>query len=241
MLTKLIQQPIVKITLLTGALAIVFAYGLLVGKYRIFPYQQVVSVKEYISPNPYVISTHAERQVQMFEVFGKDADLVFIGDSHTEFGMWNEHFPTHSVTNRGIFADTTDNVLERMDTILSTNAKTAYVMLGVNDVLVGTSIEDIISNYREIVDTLKSNNIEVIMQSTVQCHIHRCAQDKIDNVNILNERLEKLAEDEAIDFVHLEGLSDQTGLSDEMTYDGIHLTPDGYKVWLSQIAEHLEN
>lgn len=239
LISKLVRHPLTKLALYIVVILAVFAYGLLVGRYKIFPYQQVVSLKEKINPNPFVTSTHDERQVQLFEVFGNRADLVLIGDSHTEFGMWSEYFTSRTIANRGIFADTTGDVLARMDTILSSNPKTAYVMLGVNDIFEELSIEEIIINYQEIVSILKSNNIEVIVQSIVQCHSHRCAQDKIAQINTLNERLEKLAKDEAIDFLYLEGLSNQTGLTDEMTYDGIHLTAAGYKLWLSHIAEHL--
>jgi len=128
-----------------------------------------------------------------------------------------------------------------MDTILSTNPKIAYVMLGINDIFGEIPIEEIIENYQEIVSVLKSNGIEVIIQSTVQCHAHYCSQDLVAKVNVLNERLENMAEDEAIDFLNLDGLSSQTGLADEMTYDGIHLNAAGYQVWLSKIEEHLGN
>jgi len=128
-----------------------------------------------------------------------------------------------------------------METILSTNPTVAYVMLGINDIYGEISNEEIIENYQQIVGVLKSNGIEVIIQSTVQCHSHYCSQDSVAKVNVLNERLENLAKDEAIEFLYLDGLSDQTGLADEMTYDGIHLTAAGYQVWLSQIAEHLGN
>jgi len=240
LLIRLVRQPIVMVVLHMMILLSVFAYGILVGRFEFFPYQQINSLKDAISPSPYADNVRSERQVRMFEVFGNDADIVFVGDSHTEFGMWDEYFPASTIANRGVHSNTTDDVLARMDSILSLNPKVAYVMLGINDILEGRSIETIIENYQAIVSALKSDDIEVIIQSTVQCHSHYCAQSKIAEVNALNERLEKWAKDEAIDFLYLDGLSAQTGLANEMTYDGIHLTAAGYKVWLSQIAAHLE-
>jgi len=241
LLMKLVRQPKFKVALGAMIILIAFVYGILVGRYKIFPYQQVDSIMELISPSPYASFPRPERQVQMFKVFGNDADIVFIGDSHTEFGMWDEYFPTRTIANRGVHSNTTGDVLARMDTILSTNATVAYVMLGINDIFVEFPLVEIIENYREIIRVLKNNDIEVIIQSTVQCHSHYCAQDTITKVNALNERLEKLAKDEDIDFLNLGGLSDHKGLVDEMTYDGIHLTAVGYQVWLSKIAEHIGN
>jgi len=212
LLFNLLRHPLVMVLLHIVVLLMAFMYGILVGRYEVFPHQQIVALKERISPHPYEVTTYAERK----------------------------HFPTRSITNRGIVSDTTSHVLARMDTILSTNPKVAFVMVGVNDILVDVPIEEIVANYQEIVNILKNNGIEVIMQSTVQCHANRCGQSRIANVNILNERLEKLAQDEAIEFIHLEGLSDPTGLTDEMTYDGIHLTAVAYKDWLSIISERIK-
>ena len=52
-------------------------------------------------------------------------DWVFIGDSITERGQWHELFTDVIVANRGIGHDITTGVLNRIDTIVNTEAKLA--------------------------------------------------------------------------------------------------------------------
>ena len=229
--------PLLLTCLLLLLVLVSFTYGLLVGKNQIFPFQLIASAKQSISPSPYETSTHRERRVTLFDTITGQSDIVFIGDSHTEYGLWTSPFPNQSVANRGIQEDTTDDVLKRINSILATEPNQAFLMLGVNDILTGVALEKIIENYSELVQTLKSNNIDVVIQSTVQCHVSLCGSNKIESVNALNEQLVQLSANENLRFLPLGKLSESQGLATSLTFDGLHLTPEGYQIWISALNQ----
>jgi len=69
-----------------------------------------------------------------------DYDIVFIGDSLTDSAEWEDLFPSSNIANRGIGGDRTNGVLKRMNSIYSTNASKAFIMLGINDLKFGSNI-----------------------------------------------------------------------------------------------------
>ena len=227
--------PLLLTCLLLLLVLVSFTYGLLVGKNQIFPFQVIASAKQFISPSPFKSTTHRERRVKLFDTVTGQTDIVFIGDSHTEYGLWTSPFPTQSVANRGIQEDTTADVLKRIDSILATKPNQVFLMLGVNDILTGVAVEKIVENYSELVQTLTNNNINVVIQSTVQCHVSLCGSDKIKSVNALNEQLAQLTADEGLRFLPLGKLSESQGLATSLTFDGLHLTPEGYQIWISAL------
>jgi len=239
-LRSVYQRPLFTCILLAVLIA-AFAYGLLVHKYKFFPYQLIASINQLVNPSPYGTSTHKQRRTQLFETVGGKTDIVFIGDSHTELGLWNEVFPDTSVANRGINEDTTADVLSRLDSIIRLKPRQAFLMLGVNDVLTGMEIEETMKNYRNIVYSLKQSNIDIVIQSTVQCHLSLCGHENIESVNALNDALMQLSVKEDLHYLYLESLSDSTGLATPLTYDGIHLTPEGYQIWINTLNQFLAN
>ena len=85
------------------------------------------------------------------------------------------------------------------------------------------------------------SNIEVFIQSTIQCEKSVCGNLKVELVNELNIGLEELASKNEANFIHLRDLSSTRGLDSKYTYDGIHLTTEGYIYWTRIIAPILAN
>lgn len=77
------------------------------------------------------------------------ADVVFLGGSITEYGLWNEWFRELSVANRGIAGDTTRGVLRRMGTAVGTQ-RVVSLLIGTNDLAVGTRPEALSANVTRI-------------------------------------------------------------------------------------------
>ena len=72
--------------------------------------------------------------------------IVFLGDSITEYGQWEELMQNPKVKNRGIAGDTTWGLLRRLSTITSTQPQAIFLMIGVNDFLF-TDKSEILENY----------------------------------------------------------------------------------------------
>ncbi len=216
-----------------------FSYGLAVGKYKIFPYKQLFTLKQYTNKD--LNERNREHRIEIFEKFSPPVEIVFIGDSITEYGEWNDFFPSKKLSNRGVAGDTTKDIILRMDSIYSTKARKAFLMIGINDIYANTSINKIVENYKKIITSLKDKNFVVIAQSTIQCQLEICGTNRVAKVNLLNKELKSLSKVKDIFFLNLGELSAENGLNAGFTYDGIHLNINGYNYWVAKINSELNS
>ncbi len=227
--------------ILVGLALFSFAYGVYVGRYKVFPYKIISLAKNTFAPeNRKVTSRNLEQHIRIFEIFSPKSDIVFIGDSITNEGRWSEFIPTLRVANRGIKGDKTSDILLRIDSILSTDPSKAFLMVGINDIFHYVSLSKILENYERIVDYLIAANIAVIIQSTIQCEVSFCGTEHIKTVNSLNEGLSAIAKSKGIKFHSLGKLSDSNGLDSIYSRDGVHLTAAGYRLWVKEIRPLLD-
>ena len=216
-----------------------FSYGVTVGVYKIFPYKLIFSVKELVREN--ISERNKEYRIEIFEKFSPQVDMVFVGDSLTEYGEWNDFFPLKKSSNRGVAGDTSKDIMLRMDSIYSTKAKKAFLMVGINDIYANILIKKILKNYEKIITSLKDKNFEVIVQSTIQCQVEICGEETIIKVNHLNKELKALSKNMEVSFLNLDELSAESGLNKDFTYDGIHLNAFGYQYWVSKIYSEFDH
>jgi len=241
--------------LVVSALVVVvlaFAWGYFAGRLDVFPGPEIralsAGVRDAAQPTPVAVQapqrdSYWREKASFFATSGAHADVVMVGDSITDGGEWGEMFPGVSIANRGIDGDTTDGVLERMDGILAVHAKKAFVMLGINDLSRGRDVEAVFADYRKIIARLGQSGSRVYVQSTLLCNqklatAYSCSANS-GKVVQLNERLARLASKEVV-FVDLNGvLADAGGLKAELTYDGLHLNGQGYRLWKGAIASYM--
>jgi lysophospholipase L1-like esterase len=176
-----------------------------------------------------------------FETFGALASTVMIGDSLTDDAEWREIFPGVATVNRGVGGDTTAGVLRRMNSITSAHARKAFIMIGINDFKEGRSVDAAFRDYRSIVSRLNEAGMKVFVQSTVLCNQAKaewisCAENQ-GKIRELNRRLAALASANVV-FIDINpGLTDADGLKGELTYDGVHLNGEGYRIWRDEISK----
>jgi lysophospholipase L1-like esterase len=169
--------------------------------------------------------------------FPTKADVVMVGDSMTEAPIWSAAFPDVRVANEGISSDTTDGVLRRMDAILATGAKTAFVMLGINDIRRNVPQADTVANYAKIIDDLRNAGMKVYVESTVYT---RNATETAP-ITALDHALQAMCIQGPCTFVDLNAVLSVDGLERaEFSFDGTHLTPAGYQAWVGVIRPLLE-
>jgi lysophospholipase L1-like esterase len=180
-------------------------------------------------------------RVSFFEELGTKADIVMVGDSLIDGAEWREMFPGAAIANRGISGDTTGGVLERIDGIVSVGARKAFVMIGINDFTdTALTVDAVFDNYRKIVAALEQNGARVFVQSTLLCNEKKAAWKSCaatnEKIGRLNAKLAGLASSK-VAFVDINrGLAGAGGLREELTYDGVHLNGDGYRIWRDEIA-----
>ena len=179
-----------------------------------------------------------KHKVSQFEMLKdrNNIEIMMLGDSITDEGEWSELWGK-VVQNRGISGDTTSGVLDRLYT-LNPNTKRVFIMIGVNDIMRGKSVDEIFSNYLKIIQFFKEKNIKIHIQSTLYIGETRKA-DFNPKVEELNKRLEKYASENKITFINLNPIfAPNKVLKKEFTFDDLHLNGTAYKLWTQEIKKY---
>jgi lysophospholipase L1-like esterase len=185
-------------------------------------------------------NTSWPNRIEQFEFFNHPADAVMIGDSITHQGHWEDIFPDKKIVNRGVGGDRTDDVLRRIDNIIKLKPNKVFLMIGINDLLWGRCVEDVLHDYFKIISILNENKINIFIQSTIECSKAVCGE-KLDRVRLLNKRLESYSGDNNLKFIDLNEImtDNESGLLGQYTTDGIHLSGAGYVVWRNHLEKYI--
>ena len=173
-------------------------------------------------------SEYWQRSVSLFQTLPQNR-VVMVGDSITDSGEWHELLDCPFVSNRGIAADTTAGVLDRLDTI--TGGAQTFIMLGINDLSGGVPVSVVTENYRQIVVALLASGSSVVIQSTLY------PVGGSVKVAQLNEALRSLADElDGVEFVDINAEIAPDGyLIQALTFDGLHPNGLGYAIWADVI------
>ena len=167
-------------------------------------------------------------------------NIVMLGDSITSYAHWGELLNRDDIANFGIAGDTTESIIRRINDVNLVSPARCFLMAGINDIFAGTSVDKIMINYKEIVNYLKQNNIEVTIQSTL--YISKKASEfeftgknwEMINTNVytLNELLKQFCIENDMIFLDINELLAKEGILEEQyTTDGLHLNKKGYEKW----------
>lgn len=167
-------------------------------------------------------------------------DVVFIGDSITFWGDWPELLGLKKVKNRGIPGDTSFGLLERLTETVSSKPSVVLIMIGINDVARSTPENVLLANYKRMLDTIRlyAPNTKVYFQSILPVNE---TFGKLNNhykhaskIPFINKALKEWAAIEGVQYVDLfESFTDREGrLLESLSWDGVHLTIEGYHNWL---------
>jgi lysophospholipase L1-like esterase len=168
-------------------------------------------------------------------------NLIFIGDSLTQWGDWERRFPGYQVTNLGISGETVEGLLARRERIRTQidDPDFIFLMTGINNIATGQY--DIIPPYREIVRNLITwyKRSTVVVQSVLPVDIEWVLNDEIRDINRLLEEIAREYSARYLDvfrlFVDAKGTPKNGYLSD----DGVHLAEKGYDVWAQEVERFL--
>lgn len=192
--------------------------------------------------NPYYI----ERTDLFSGIKLTENNTIFIGDSITQKGLWNELFKNENVINRGVNSDTTEGVKNRLTDVISSKPKRIFLMIGINDLYAGKTKQEISSNYEDILNQFKKRipNTKVYIQSILPLNYNMFfAHDKIKNEYIkeVNANISKLAKKFGYEYIDVYSKVIKNGqLEKDLSHDGIHLSGKGYNVWKETIIKYIK-
>ncbi|QHL89388.1 GDSL family lipase [Nibribacter ruber] len=173
-------------------------------------------------------------------------EIVFLGNSITEVGEWQELLPGLPVVNRGISGDVSWGVLARLDEVLASKPAKIFIAIGVNDIKRGTPTSYIVHNYRRMLQRIQqeSPKTKVYLQSILPVNEPMLAAiyKNITNARIqeLNTQLQALAQGQKnVRYVNIHpALVDSTGqLDKDLSTDGLHLKLVAYIKWVEQLKK----
>jgi lysophospholipase L1-like esterase len=169
-----------------------------------------------------------------------DATIVFFGDSIIKGGKWNKLLKRKDVLISAFGGFTTSHLRWLInDNVIKFSPEICFLQGGINDIGVGIPLNRIIINYKSLIDTLISNKITPIVQSTLYAVDDSESKSLIDS---LNSFLIDYCNEKSIRYIDINSkLSNHTGLKPEYSTDGIHINESAYLVWASEIKELLKD
>ncbi|MBF0445807.1 MAG: hypothetical protein HQL68_09460 [Magnetococcales bacterium] len=246
--------------------AVMFTYGFSSGHFKIFPYKIIdnihTAIIQTIHPakkvdnkinqkqpikqgNKHLQSPYYLGKLSLFKQLKTSPDYIIIGDSLIDGADWHELLNGVSIINRGIAGDTTFGVLNRIENSLALKPKKLFIMIGINDLKWGFSIEQSIDNYKQILATIKKSKINTTVLSVIypgkfnqEKYLKKFGGDLQKRVQLFNKELEEECSKQGIDYVDVNSSFIENGfLKEEFSFDGLHLNGLAYV----KFAELLHN
>ncbi|MGC4234648.1 MAG: GDSL-type esterase/lipase family protein [Niabella sp.] len=185
----------------------------------------------------YIFSGYTENLARFKKMPVLKGAIIFLGNSLTDAGRWNDIVPELPVLNRGISGDISFGVLARLDEIVRHKPAKVFLMIGVNDLKRNVPPAYIIANYRKIVQEIRSASPQTIiyLNSVLPVNEQKLIAPfravKNQDIQTLNKALLEISKNSRqVQYVDLHMLlADSKGdLRPEITPDGIHLEVAAY-------------
>lgn len=175
-------------------------------------------------------------------------NIVFLGDSITDFGCWDEIIDDDRVNvyNRGISGDTALGVQKRLPAIAKLHPTKVFVLIGINNLAVAQTLDVAIDDYKAMVGEIQRTlpDSEIYLQSILPINNTVYINEHItDNKEIVryNTAIQQIAADHGYSYINLyDSFTDENGkLNLSYSYDGCHLNVYGYQLWKRLIQDYL--
>ena len=166
------------------------------------------------------------------------SSIAFVGDSITNHGNWESWFPDRETFNLGVSGNTTDDLIERIDTVVELHPDAVALLIGTNDLGQRKSVEHLVRNIEYLLVTLRRGlpGTRMLVQS-----IMPRGAEFADRVHDANRHLRQFAPSVNAQYLDLwPALSVGDEISPEFSDDKLHLNDAGYQAWLSELRPGLE-
>lgn len=186
-----------------------------------------------------------EQRVTLFKQLPKVKNaIVFIGNSITDGGEWQELLDCKKCINRGISGDISFGVLARLNDVLIDKPKKIILLIGINDISRNVPNEMIIANYKEFVRRTKaiSPKTKIYLQSVLPTNntFRKFVDKNEESIKVLNAAMLEIAKNtEGVTYIDLYSkfLDSEGRLDKKYTNDGLHLLGEGYVLWAKILKE----
>ncbi len=171
-------------------------------------------------------------------------DYVFLGNSITAGTNWSVLLNLPNAKQRGISGDITFGVLERLQEVIDRKPAKVFVLIGINDISRNIPDSLILRNYKTIVQRIRkgSKKTQIYFYTLLPVNAtfakFKNHYNKDGHILYLNNEIRKMAaKNVTIIDLYSHFLDKENRLQADLTYDGLHLSPEGYQVWKKVLDE----
>lgn len=187
-----------------------------------------------------------QNRMSLFEQLPlNEKSIVFLGDSLSQRNEWKEMLDSDAVVNRGIDSDIVAGVYSRLHQISPYSVNKLFLMIGTNDLSNGVAPDEVFKMYEILVDEIieQSPATSLYVQSIIPVN-HTVYNHHMDNNDLVNfnARLKELCERKECIYINLYNFlkfQNTNELDTSYTYDGVHLSGEGYTIWVNKIRDYV--
>jgi lysophospholipase L1-like esterase len=165
--------------------------------------------------------------------------IVFVGDSITAGGDWLTWFPEYDVHVEASPGDATDRLADRLPAVVELQPETLALLIGANDFGQSRSVEYVVRGIEYFLAMVRQ---DVPGSRTLVQSILPRGREFSEDIQDANRHLRQYARNVNAQYLDLwPAMATEDGeLRPEFTTDRLHLTPEGYEAWLSELRPALE-
>jgi len=171
-----------------------------------------------------------------------DKEILFIGDSLTDYCQWNELFGNPNIKNRGIAGDDISGVINRMDDLLRNKPRKIFLMIGINNLIHQNTADQVLNNYEILIKIIKTKSPHTTLY--IESILPTYGKDKYfnDQITLINKSLSDFSIKYNAKYINLyDSFKDNDGqLAKNYSFDGLHMNGVGYHLWKTKIDEDVK-
>lgn len=175
-------------------------------------------------------------------------NIVFLGDSITHRYDLDKFYPNYHVVNSGVSGNKTSDILNDMyNRVYKYNPSKVFILIGINQ-LENDSEIDIFNSIIDIVNKIHKNRplAKIYVESIYP--VNKKVSDiprKKDNNKI--KKINKFIKENAIKYKYVyinmysELIDEEGNLKKEYTYDGLHISKEGFKIITKKLEKYIKD
>ncbi|MCU1470587.1 MAG: hypothetical protein JWQ39_1736 [Glaciihabitans sp.] len=169
----------------------------------------------------------------------QNESILFVGDSITAGGNWQQWFPDYDVHVETSPDDATDRLNERLPAVTELQPENLAILIGGNDFGLSRSVEYVVRSIEYFLAIVRQN---VPGSRTLVQSILPRGKEFADDIRDANRHLRQYAQNVHAQYLDLwpAMATDEGELRPEFTTDRLHLTTEGYEAWLGELRPALE-
>lgn len=175
-------------------------------------------------------------------------NVLFLGDSITDFYDLEKYYPDNNVVNSGISGDVSDDILNDMyNRVYRYNPSKVFLLIGTNQIPKGDIDDEIVDDIKRIITNIHDNRsiTKIYVESIypVNKELNKTMVSTRDNERIveLNKKIKEEVKDiKYVEYINIyDSLLKDGVLNDEYSEDGLHLNDKGYEIVTNILKKYI--